>query len=737
MLLSSGERLGPYEILDPLGAGGMGEVYRARDTRLGRRVAIKISAERYSERFHREARAVAALNHPNICHLYDVGPNYLVMELVPGETLAARISSRPFSFSEALPLIRQIVDALDAAHEKGIIHRDLKPANIKITPEGAIKVLDFGLAKFAAPSPSSSGGSEAPTLTIEAATQAGAVMGTAAYMAPEQARGEAVDKRADIWAFGVVVYEMLTGKRPFRGKTLPDVLAAVLTKEPDWSIVPAQAQPLLRRCLAKDPRQRLRDIGDAIPLLEESPEIPASSGRSPAVWIIMASACLILLFAAVAFLFRSQDRATPTENLRSVIPLPDKMTSASNGDLALSPDGQQLVFAAAGADNLRHLWLRPLNAQEPRVLPGTEEGAFPFWSPDSRFIGFSATGKLKTLEIANNSLRTLCDLTDTVKFLGVNGIAWGGSWSREGVILFGTARLMRVAAEGGVATPVTALDSSRKEIAHAFPWFLPDGRHFLYTRVSDTEGNTGVFVGSTDVKPQEQSTKPLLPGHYGAVFVSSGEGSGQILYDEVETVFARPFDGGKLEYTGDPVPVADSIGSKGYFPSYQYAEFSASATGRMVYRASDRHKLQLTWFDRQGRVQGTIGEPGAITFPSLSPDGTRVAVNVTDPNRTRDIWIYDDTNHSKTRFSLSGSTLGALWSPDGTSIAYLSGFPGKVRIYKKAVNGSTSEELLYESPDVLTRGVYLLDWSSDGRYILIQLLDSKVKLQEFLVPVSG
>jgi serine/threonine protein kinase len=402
MSLPAGAKLGPYEILAPIGAGGMGEVYCARDPRMGREVAIKLAAERFSDRFEREVRAVAALNHPNICQIYDVGPNYLVMELVEGPTLAARIQQGAIPLEESLTIAKQIADALEAAHEHRIVHRDLKPANVKVRPDGMVKVLDFGLAQMAGPADASGRTENSPTLTIDAAaTRVGVILGTLSYMPPEQARGKRVDKRADIWAFGVVLYEMLTGKRLFEGETVSDTLIEVATKEPDWNRIPAapgkNVQWLLRRCLEKDPKRRLRDIGEAWFLLEEVgpafalPDARATSLRRR-LWPGVA-ALLFLIAGAVSFIHIREK--PPAQNvLRYTIAAPENTTDIHS--FAISPDGRLLAIAAT-VRGKRQLWLRPLGSFEPQPMSTTNDASYPFWSPDSRYIGFFAQGKLKKI----------------------------------------------------------------------------------------------------------------------------------------------------------------------------------------------------------------------------------------------------------------------------------------------------------------------------------------------------
>jgi eukaryotic-like serine/threonine-protein kinase len=486
MPLAVGTRLGPYEILAPIGAGGMGEVYRATDTRLRREVAVKVSAERFSERFEREARAVAALNHPNICTLHDVGPDYLVMELVEGQTLAERIRQGPMPLEEVLPLARQIADALEAAHEKGIVHRDLKPGNVKIRPDETVKVLDFGLAKVGGTPAIHS--QDSPTMTV-GPTEAGVILGTAAYMAPEQANGKPVDKRADIWAFGVVLYEMLTGEPLFHGETATEVLAAVIKDPPRFDRVPPQAQALLQRCLEKDPKRRLRDIGDAMPLLEAAPPSIAPVPPHGRLWPALAG-FFCIVSAALALLHFREKPPAPPDPLRLQLPVPQQIARVQGANaLAVSPDGRQVAFYATELGSGNHLWIRALDTVEVRPLPGTAYGPAsapypPVWSPDGRFLAFESLNKLKKIDLSSGVTQDLCEVTGRIA---------GGSWNPGGVIVFGNATgpLMQVPADGGAASPLTVLDAARQETADILPAFLPDGLHFLYTRISKTPAENG------------------------------------------------------------------------------------------------------------------------------------------------------------------------------------------------------------------------------------------------------
>ncbi len=712
MALTPGTRLGPYEILALIGAGGMGEVYRALDPRMGREVAIKVSAERFSDRFSREVHAVAALNHPNICHLYDVGPDYLVMELVEGHP-----PKGPLPVETALNYARQIADALEAAHEKGIVHRDLKPANIKITPEGTVKVLDFGLAKLAEPPVSGTSPDHSPTLTLEHATSAGIILGTAGYMPPEQARGKRVDKRADIWAFGVVFYEMLTGEQPFEGETVSDTLAAVLEREPHWERVPAKVRRLLQSCLEKDPRKRLRDIGDVWRLLDEAPA-PQAKHVSWIPWIA-AAALAVALGAALWAPWRAAPPAA--EVMRFQIPLPEK-TDVANAAFAVSPDGRWLAFLVRGPDGLYRHWVRALDSLEARELPGSQsiyDTPF-FWSPDSQFIAYDAGGKLKKIAAVGGPAQTLCDLP---------GLAVGGSWNRDGVILVGTigGGVLRVSAAGGTPSPVTQLDSSHKGVGNVFPAFLPDGRHFLY--FSGPAGSGGqVFFGSLDVKPAEQNTKPLLTGSnvIAASVLSADAGStsgiGRLLFVREKTLLAQGFDIRHLELAGDAVPVAERVDN-----------FSVSENGVLVYRTGVGQVSQLTWLDRQGKTLGTVGDIGVYNDVVLSPDATRAVVSRVGDNG-QDLWLMDLAHGGSIRFTFAAGVANiGVWSPDGARIAFSSLKSGGADLYQKPVGGTKDEELLLKSNDFKIP----TSWSRDGRFLLYNVLGFKTKGDVWVLPLES
>jgi Tol biopolymer transport system component len=728
MPLAAGDKLGPYEISAPIGSGGMGEVFRARDTRLGRDVAIKVSNARFSERFEREARAVAALNHPNICTLFDVGPNYLVMELVEGPTLGERTKQGAIPLDEALRIARQVTDALEAAHDKGIVHRDLKPGNIKIKPDGTVKVLDFGLAKVAPASAGESDAANSPTLTMSA-TQAGVILGTAGYMSPEQARGKTVDKRADIWGFGVVLYEMLTGRHLFKGEDVGEILAAVIKEEPNFDAVPASVRRLLRMCLQKDPKKRLHDIADVWLLLEETPvgggPVRLGGGRARLLpWMIAAGAFFVIALASapfsVAHLREKPPVATP---VRFQIPMPEKVT-LGGGAFSLSPDGRLLVFAAIGADSTRRLYVRTLDALEARPLQGTEGAGLypPFWSPDSRFVGFSIGNKYMKVDVTGGPPQTLCELPGT---LGT------GAWGRNGVILVmgNPGPVMQVPEAGGIPSPVTAVDPARQEVFHGRPSFLPDGRHFFYLRVSSNPEYRGTYIGSLDVKPQEQDRRRAVPASFGVNYVPSSDPAiGYVLFERDATLMAQTFDNRKLELTGQPVPIAEQVGNNNAISAF----FWASDNGTLAYRAGGQLGRQFTWFDRNGSVLSRVGDPGPYIDLALSPDGTRVASFRLD--QQQDIWLYEFGRGVSTRFTFAPSIeRNPVWSPDGSRLVFASNRSGHFDLYQKNANGTGEDELLLKSD----QDKVPTSWSRDGRFVLYYSNEPKTTNDIWMLPMVG
>jgi Tol biopolymer transport system component len=661
MLLSTGDRLGPYEIVAQIGAGGMGEVYRARDPRVGRDVAIKICAEQLGERFEREARAVAALNHPNICALYDVGPNYLVMEIVDGEA-----PSGPLPLQTALGYARQIADALDAAHQKGIVHRDLKPGNIKITRDGAVKVLDFGLAKITSPESVDAANqnlSDSPTLAHDA-TQPGTILGTAAYMAPEQARGKPVDKRADIWAFGIVLYEMLTGRRAFHGEDVSSVLAAVIQSEPRWDGVPAEVRRLLESCLEKDPRKRLRDIGDAWKLLDGAPPVVAQSRIGGAGWI---AAGLLVVAAAIALWAPWRGTATPPAQplVRldvdlgsdvSLVPLAIPTFSS----VVISPDGTRLVYVASVAGGPRKLLTRRLDQPKATELAGTEGASNPFFSPDGRWVGFTDGTRLAKVSLDGGSVVPLAEMR----------VMTGGAWSEEGDILIGSgipssAGLLRIPSTGGEPTPILELGNG--EIFHATPQILPEGKSVLLNVVGTPPSQNNYLIDVVSIA--DRSRKTVARGGGSPRYVSSGH----LIYTNKATMFAVPFDLERMETRGTAVAVLDDIAYDGVTNT---AQFDVSRSGTLVYRRNSRPASTGTtvqWLDASGKLEPLLVKPDSyVGQPRVAPDGRRIAMTIGE-GAASDIWVYDSHRDVMTRLTFGGkSGSSPVWSPDGRYVVFSS-----------------------------------------------------------------
>ena len=714
MPLAQGDRLGPYEIIGEIGAGGMGEVYRAHDARLGRDVAIKVSAQQFTERFAREARSIAALNHPNICTLFDVGPNYLVMEYIEGAE-----PKGPYPLEEALRIAAQIRDALEAAHEKGIVHRDLKPSNIKIKPDGMVKVLDFGLAKVA---PSAGDSPEtSPTLSL-AATQAGIILGTAGYMSPEQARGKNVDKRADIWAFGVVLWEMLTGKRLFDGEDVGHTLASVIMTEPDLSVAPPKVRRLLARCLEKDPKKRLRDIGDAWELLESGTELKTAPSRSRLSWMV--AAVLVVALAALAFV-HFREAPAPERTLRYTIATPENRGVHS---FAISPDGRYVAIAA-DVGGKRQLWLRALDALEAQPMATTEDATYPFWSPDGRYIGFFAQGKLKKVAANGGPAQSLCEAANTR----------GGTWSRDDVILFSPSGnsaegIQRVAAAGGVPA-----DIFKNKGVFRYPVFLPDGRHFLYTDIQSSD-RSGIYASSLD----GADNRRILPDRSAAVFAPSTPGgrTGYLLFVRENNLMALPFDGVKAQALGDVFPVAEGVSTSPV--NAGYAPVTSSESGVLLYWTGNTHVTnQMVWYDRSGKVLNPVGVTGAIFTPAVSPDEKAVAFT-RQAGGGGDIWLRDLARSTDTRFTAGGGVnLAPVWSPKGDRIAFrfagVAAIGGRRQtgIYWKAASGSSDSELLLASASSNAAVVIPDQWSRDGQFIVYSEFDPKTKSDLWTLPVTG
>ncbi|HYL34354.1 MAG TPA: protein kinase [Bryobacteraceae bacterium] len=735
--IPAGTQLGPYQIVALLGKGGMGEVYRARDPKLNRDVAIKVlpaalaSDARYMARFRREAQVLAALNHPNIAVIHGLEDHAIVMELVEGPTLAERIAEGPLPLEEALSIARQIAEALEAAHEKGIIHRDLKPGNVKITPDGVVKVLDFGLAKTAQAA-ATADASHSPTLTRP--TEPGLILGTPAYMSPEQAAGKPLDKRSDIWSFGVVLYEMLSGQRLFTGETVSHTLAGVLTGPIDFAKLPAEIpatiRDLIARCLDRDIKMRLRDIGEARVAIGKylvgpkagTAEVPPSKAVFGAIpWA--AAAVLALVAAALGFLLlREKPPDAPVE--RFSIPAPEKtafgFTSMLGGSLDVSPDGRRVVFSAASEGKIQ-LWVRALTSINPVLLAGTEGATFPFWSADSENIGFFADGKLKRIPASGGPPVTLCEAP--------NGL--GGTWNREGVIVFGPKNpgpLYRISASGGTPSPVTAPDSTQHEMVHRWPWFLPDGRHFLYT--AGGGGGGALRTGSIDSPASE--SRVIIPPPLNANNVAYSQG--YLLFVRGNTLMAQPFDAKRLATTADAVPVAERVQKT---VLVGHAALGVSANGILVYKSGPTGDItQLVWFDRGGKQTGTLGQPENLNGVRFSPDGKSVVINILDAStRNKNLWIYDVDRGLKTRFTFyAGEEREAIWSPDGRWIVFNRSQNGHLDLYRKASNGASAEELLYTN----NRQKYPTSFSPDGKWLLYMVYaDGASKNQLWILPMQG
>jgi Tol biopolymer transport system component len=724
-----GKTLSHFRITAKLGEGGMGAVYRAEDTKLGREVAIKVLPEEFTAnpdrlaRFEREARALAALNHPNIAGIYEVGEaetglHYLVMELADGEDLAARLSRGSIPVDEALPLALQIAGALEAAHEKGIVHRDLKPSNLMVSPEGQIKVLDFGLAKAWQDDAAATDTdlTRSPTLTAQM-TMAGEILGTAAYMSPEQARGQEADQRSDIWSFGTVLYEMLVGRELFAEPTLSDKLAAVLRADIDLDELPDETPPavqrLLRRSLERDPKQRLHSVADARLELQEAvsgsvreSEADAVTATSTRVGRLLPAVAILLALGLIALggvAWRLAGRTQPV--IRSLVSPPEGgaffLESGMPGPVAVSPDGARLAFSARDAAGTPSLWIRDLDDPEPRVLMGTEGAMFPFWSPDSRTVAFFADMKLYRIDIAGGPPRILCEGTGQK----------GGTWNEEGVIVIGRSRgpLQRADASGGGCEPLTALDPAfPDEISHRLPRFLPDGQRVLYlaARTAAASNDYRIMIGSLDGTPPRElmrssSQVEMVADHLW--FVDQG------------TLVARPFDPGRELITGEARPIAEGVGE---LRGPGIGLFSVSQSGVLAFHGLDAaEKRSLMWRDRSGRSLGTLGPPGRHLYAVLSPDEKRAAVVAYEEFGFLSTYLYDVATEVSTRFTFGEPYKGwAIWSPGGDRIA-VTWLPGKA-IETRPVFGGTDGEVLWEAEAGEDLSLIAQDWSPDGSVLL-------------------
>ncbi|OFW28068.1 MAG: hypothetical protein A3H97_16245 [Acidobacteria bacterium RIFCSPLOWO2_02_FULL_65_29] len=795
MPLTAGTRLGPYEIIGALGAGGMGEVYRARDTKLDRDVAIKILPEAFAAdaervaRFQREAKTLASLNHPNIAAIYGLedadGVRALVLELVEGPTLADRVAQGPIPLEEALPIAGQIAEALEAAHDHAIVHRDLKPANIKVTPEGRVKVLDFGLAKAIGPAEAGAGGSKdphyitSPTITTPAMTQAGMILGTAAYMSPEQAKGKPVDRRADIWAFGCVLYEMLTGRRAFEastglgsrrpsigsgrservegrassrgeGEDISETLAAILRADPDWRALPtetpANIRTLLRRCLEKDPKKRAPHISVARLELDEtrtdapvdSTPAPGARARAGIAERFAWTAVGALVAAAIGFFAwtLTRNESAPPVVRFQIQPPPGEIFPGAGGAprFSVSPDGTYVAYASVLAGKREQLWLRRLDSLEAKPVRGTEavyaRGEVvqqPFWSPDGRHIGFfdGVDQKLKKVDTEGGPVQTICELA---------GNNCGGSWNRDGVILFATVAtdgIRRVPASGGKPEQVTTLDASRKEKTHLWPQFLPDGRHFLYHAVTAGGDQPAVYVGSLDSSERTR----LVESDAMAVFAPSN----LVLYARGESLVAHTLDLGRFELTGEPTAIVESI----IRPGNGRIPVSASESGVLVYAAgavSNLDRFETIWKERSGRSIEASGSGLAIAGPvgtlRLSANGKQLAFTRV-PQFAPDVWVYDIERGVPTRLTTdpAGDSFPIL-SADGSRVIFRSNRSGSEGLYERPVSGVVPERLLFQSAVPLGGQLVANDWSRDGNFVVFAH-PPQARSDLWVLPLSG
>ena len=747
MPLLPGARLGPYEILGPLGAGGMGEVYRAKDTRLGRDVAVKILPTHLSQkpesrdRFEREARAISSLNHPHICTLYDVGregdADYFVMELLEGETLASRLTRGPLKLDEALKVAAQIADALAAAHKKGIVHRDLKPGNVALTKSGA-KVLDFGVAKLR-----DEAISETATRTTPLTSQ-GAMIGTVQYMAPEQLEGKPVDHRADLFAFGAVLYEMLTGKRAFDGQSQASVIAAILEREPRpvselIPTTPAALDRVVKSCLAKDPDERWQNASDLARELRWIAEVGGATAaedvrtvapaRSMPAWAMVVAA-VVLLAACVGAWLTVRERRTASASVASlrVTIVPPKGVTLISGEndnwpaaVTISPNGRYVTFAASDADTGPMLWLRRLDALEAKPLPGTENGECPFWSPDSKSIAFASDRYLKKIDIAGGPAVTLAPVQQ--------GGARSGSWNRDGVIIYAPdwqSAIFRVSANGGESVPVTKLDLSKQETTHRWARFLPDGKHFVYTAGSRGHGAESELNAIYGASLDDPTPKLILRATSQAIF--SGE---HLLYMQGGALVAQRFDPDRLATSGDARVVADEVH---YLPAFFRGAFDASDEGAIFYARKRNMMSRLFWLDPDGRKTGPIGDPIRIgSTLAVSPDGSKIAVGILDQRtQSPDIWLYDASGSAGIPFAADPTLVESfpVWSPDGTRIAFMrSGKGGDLAV--KPVNGGKATILVESS-------VRPTSWSADGVAVLFdRRQDANAKSEIWIVSARG
>src|SRR5687768_8328742 len=741
-----------YRIVSKIGSGGMGEVYRARDERLDRNVAIKTLPANFADhqdrldRFKQEAKATSALNHPNILTVYDIGDHdgtpFIVSELLEGEELRDRLDEGPIPIRKTIDYAQQIVGGLSAAHERGITHRDLKPENLFITRDDRIKILDFGLAKLRERTPDMHGSEDA---TKRALTDPGVVMGTVGYMSPEQVRGQSADSRSDIFSFGVILYEMLTGRRAFSGDSVIETMHSILKEDvPDLDEsgvrIPPALEKLMRRCLEKKPEHRFHsahDLGFALDAIA-SPTSSSGSGLTMAAqsisdvatdrrpdWLSHAAWLAAALFLISTIILGSLyfRRAEPQgQTMRFVITPPDKNTLSEG--FALSPDGSSVVFVARDAAGDTSLWIRPLTSVDARQLQGTNGAAFPFWSPDSKAIGFFANGKLRKIDASAGPAQSLADASTDTR---------GGTWAPDGTIIFAPntlTPLMRVASSGGTASELTKLDASIAQTSHRWPTMLPDGRHFLFFGRGGPVERQGIYVASLD----DPTPKLILVSNVMGAYTQA-EGVGYLLFIRERALMAQRFDADRLELSGEAVPLLQGVlAFPGEVGPTGYAAFSVSA-GNLLYRTGDQQSTRLTWHDRTGKPLEAINEPAGYHEPSLSKDGTKVLYGRNDGSGPQDVFLQDLSRGTSTRLTFDpASDSAALLSPDGAQVVFFSNRGATQGLYRKSASGAGSDEVIFTD----TSGVYPDSWSSDGRYIIYDKNGGpQTKVDLWVLPITG
>ncbi len=735
MALTSGTKLGPYEIQSPLGAGGMGEVYRARDTRLDRTVAVKILPSHLSDspeakqRFEREARAISSLNHPNICTLHDVGHqdgiDYLVMEYLEGETLADRLAKGALSPEQVLKYAIEICEGLERAHKNGVVHRDLKPGNVMLTKTGA-KLMDFGLAKAATQEKPPSSGLTATLMSPGGShplTAQGTVVGTFQYMSPEQVEGNDADARSDIFALGAVLYEMATGKRAFAGKTTASVVAAILASEPQpissiRPMSPPALEHLVSTCLVKDPEARwqcVSDVASQLRWISQSSAQAAAAPRARRKLVPVLAAGMALLFAAIAGVAYWRLRTSSPGNFEFYVPAPEKATLNTMGVAGaptVSPDGKQIAFLATTAEGVKSLWVRPLDSAEPRPLPETENASYPFWSPDGRSVAFFADEKLKKVTVNGGVPSAICDVTE----------GRGGSWSEQGFIIFGMrdGGLYKVSASGGRPAPITRLDKSKLEGSHRFPLLLPDGDHYLFVVQAPH-----VFLASGSLKAGHRLAD--IP----EIDSSASYSQGNLLFVRGTTLLAQPFDPARLQFTGDPISVAEKVRAD---PQFNFGAFSVSSNGVLVYEGgASGLSTQLLWLDRTGKQLGSLPGIGSYFGVSLSPSGNQLLVEVDEASAGKGaVWLYDLIAATHTRLTFNDISSDPSWSHDGRRIAFDVGQTAELHV-RDLANGVETTLISMPGESAVT------GWSPDDRYVVFDSHGSEInsKWETWVADTTG